>query len=61
MGKDGYEIGSISGSSRKRNGTKSYTRDSLNLADATVDLKATPKTNEIVQVVQTIEEIIQNK
>ena len=61
VGKDGYEISSISSSSRKRNGTKSYTRDSLNLADATVDLKATSKTNEIVQVVQTIEEIIQNK
>lgn len=51
---------SVSSSSRKRNGTKSYTRDSLNLADATVDLKASPETNEIVQVVQAIEQIIQN-
>lgn len=59
--KDGCELDSISSSSKKRNGTKSYTRDSLNLAEATVDLKATPKTNEIVQVVQAIEEIIQNK
>lgn len=51
---------SVSSSSRKRNGTKSYTRDSLNLADATVDLKASPETNKIVQVVQSIEQIIRN-
>lgn len=56
-----YKKKTISRASEKRKLTKDYTKNSLELADATVDIKQNETTSNIIKIVATIENMINDK